>query len=538
MSEEKKQTVSSSPSEEQVIEQLTVAFQEDQLVVACTNSLSFYVSLASLCTALSLDTKGQIQRIKRSDSLMKGVCLLALKTRGGRQHTYCLKIEWLVEWLASIRLKSIHASQSEKIATYQIDLLPAIYESFYKEGLLQNQQWLQSYFNRTPLKLEEIESATSDDSHTQTQKKLTILSTLPPPRPDLTTYFTSTDYQVDRSMREAVFAQEEQWEMEADTPIFSASNHLQVYLGTPEAPLDLAEAQKKIRALGGSTALTARVVMGLWNLRRSDARLLINGSAAISIDEIFGWRGLRKHQRTAYPGTPGAHQRRRTDGYRPEQKQQILNDLALLASCCVRGHCTVIIKGKKKTFYINGSYLRYSIVTIKNIWGQNEVVGFFVSPGDWVNAFDHEENHLIEIDRRIFQLNPQNEQHELRIALYLVERWHQQTYEGLDDPSITMNDLLTASMIPIDRINIARFAHRIEEALANLWKRGIIQQPVLLTPIEREKARWGNEWLAAQWRILAPQKILDTYILPQKSELPKLEGGSLPSSDNDQGEGD
>ena len=502
--------------EEQVVDQHTITFQDDVLTVVYTNHLSFYVTLPSLCVALSLNVKGQVQRIKRSPPLAKGFRLLALDTRGGRQQMYCLHVEWLVEWLASIRLKSVQSALEEKVAVYQKELPTAVYDIFHRVGHLKDQPWLKSYFDRTPAPFEKIEAVVVDDS--LNKEKLMILATLPPS--ELTARFTSTDNQIDRSMREAVFAQEEQWEVDANTRIFSASNNLQIYLGSPESPLELSDAQEKIRALGGSTTLTARVVMGLWNLRRGDARLSLNGSAAINIDEIFDWRGLKKHQRSIYPG---AH-RKRTDGYRPEQKQQVLNDLALLASCCVRGHCTVTIKGRKKTFYINGPYLRYSTVTTENIWGEQEIVGFFISPGDWITTYElYEDDYLAEIDRRVFQLNPQNEQHELRIALYLVEQWRQQAHEGYETAPLVMNDLLTASMIPLDKINMTRFANRIEDALDNLWKRGIIQQPVLLTPIDKGKARWGNDWLMAQWRIPAPQEIMDTYIQ-------RLRRGKLPIS--------
>ncbi len=488
-------------SEERVVEQHTITFQGDTLVVAYTNHMSFYVSVPSLCTAIGLNTKGQLQRMKRTPVLTDGLRQLVLETRGGTQQVYCLHIEWVEQWLKGLRLKRLQEALEAKIAVYQSELPNAVYDVFYRVGSLKDQPWLTPYFEQTPAPFELVQASATEDP--LLEQKLEMLASIPPP--DLTAHFTATDSQIDRSMREATFAREEQWNTDATMRIFSASTNLQIYLGSPEAPLELTDAQEKIRQLGGSTALTARVVMGLWNLRRHDSRLSINGSAAIHVDEIFAWRGFQKHRRAAYSGA----NKQRTDGYRTEQKQQVLRDLALLASCCVRGHCTVTVRGRRKTFYINGPYLRYSVVTTPTSFGDEEIVGFFLSPGDWITTYEaHDNDFLVDIDRRVFLLNPQNEQHELRLALYLVELWRQQAKEGRYDTPLVMADLLSASMIPIDRVNITRFATRIEEALVTLWERGILgATPICVTPIEKTtKTRWGDDWLASRWIIVPPSR--------------------------------
>lgn len=489
----------SLPLEEYVTEQYTIVFQEATLKVVATNQHTFYVSIPSVCTALGLNVKGQIQRIKRTPILLDGLRFLPVETNGGIQRLSCIHVEWIDYWLGSIRLKGLDTSPA-KIDTFRRELPAAIYDVFHRIGSLQDQSWLSPSLEEAPPPFKVTEAPDDDPL---LEQKLAILANIP--SPTLTERFTSTDSQIDRSMREATFAREDLWETDETTRIFSSSNNLQIYLGTLQSPLEVSEAQAKIRQLGGSTVLTARVVMGLWNLRRHDSKLSINGSAAIHIDEIFAWRGLKKHQRTSHPATN--HQR--TDGYRSEQKQYVLRDLALLASCCVRGHCTVAVKGRRKTFYINGPYLRYSTVTTPNNWGEEEVVGFFLSPGDWITTYEaHDRDFLVEIDRRVFLLNPQNEQHELRLALYLVERWRQHARQGNYDQPITMLDLLTASMIAIDKINVTRFTTRIEDALKRLWTCGILgSQPEPLTPIDKNKSRWGDDWLNSQWLLLPPLDI-------------------------------
>jgi hypothetical protein len=498
--------------EEQVTEQHTILFQGDTLAVVFTNYRAFYVSIPSVCAALGLNVKGQIQRMKRTPLLTDGLHFLSLETRGGVQRVYCLHIEWIDYWLGSIRLKGLQVPAT-KIEVYRRELPAAVYDVFHRVGSLKGQPWLSNYLQQTPAPFELVEPPGEDPL---LEQKLTMLTNIPPP--NLTEQFTVTASQVDRSMREATLAREDLWEADDSTRIFSASNNLQIYLGTPQSPLDLSEAQEKIRQLGGSTVLTARVVMGLWNLRRNDSRLAINGSAAIHIDEIFAWRGLQKHQRSAYPGAS----RQRTDGYRTEQKHQVLRDLSLLASCCVRGHCTVNIKGRRKTFYINGPYLRYSVVTTPTIWGEEEIVGFFLSPGDWIATYEaHDRDYLVEIDRRIFLLNPQNEQHELRLALYLIELWRQLAKQGSYGQPITMIELLTASMIPVDKVNVTRFVARIENALEELWKRGILgARPEPILPIDKNKTRWGNEWLNSQWILVPPFEITEHMTTRQAKQLP------------------
>lgn len=510
----------SPPLEEQVTEQYTIVFQGDTLNVVATNHLAFYVSIPSVCIALGLNVKGQIQRIKRTPVLEDGLRLLPMETNGGIQRMSCMHVEWIDYWLGSIRLKGVHPSLT-KIDTYRRELPSAVYDVFHRIGSLQGQPWLATYMQQTPSPFEVAETIGEDPL---LEQKLAILANIP--SPTLTERFTATDSQIDRSMREATFAREDLWDTEEATRIFSSSNNLQIYLGTLQSPLEVSEAQAKIRQLGGSTVLTARVVMGLWNLRRHDSRLSMNGSAAIHIDEIFAWRGLKKHQRAAHPGA----NLQRTDGYRTEQKQQLLRDLALLASCCVRGHCTVTVKGRRKTFYINGPYLRYSTVTTPNLWGEEEIVGFFLSPGDWITTYEaHDQDFLVEIDRRVFLLNPQNEQHELRMALYLVERWRQQAKQGKYDQPISMIELLTASMIAIDKVNATRFATRIEDALEHLWTCGILgAKPEPITPIDKNKTRWGDDWLNSQWRLLPPLETRNQTIESQPIQAKRLITSSKP----------
>ncbi len=318
----------------------------------------------------------------------------------------------------------------------------------------------------------------------------------------------TTSFQEDRAIREATLARKTDWKAEPASQRYRyiASNKLHVYLGDPDHPLSVTETLEKIRELGESTVLTARIVFGLWNIRRCDEQLAKDGSAAIRVEDILEWRGVQKHSRAIYPGS----QKRRTDGYQWKHKQQVHRDIKLLELCHLRGYHTVIVRGRARQFVVDGPYLR--VTSVKEATGEDgeEIIGYFLAPGAWINTYEEHGNlFLAEIDRRIFQLHPQNEQTALRIALYLTEHWRQHMRSGRYTEPITMQELLAASMIPIDRSNLTtRFAPRVEAALRRLCSRSIVGEACPLTPVDTTKAQWGKDWLMTQWKILPPTDML------------------------------
>jgi hypothetical protein len=328
--------------------------------------------------------------------------------------------------------------------------------------------------------------------------------------PEVLSSMAVTNYRPDQAMREASLAQKDQWKPGIGGELlYLASNTLEVYLGTRERPLELPQALKQIRQLSESTVLTGRILLGLWNIRRYNHRVSKNGSVAVLLEEILQWQGIQKHSRVAHPGTT----KRYTDGYRTEQKQRVIQDLVLLASCNVRGTCTITVKGKSAAIEVDGPYMRYSVVSRKTGPGEKSIIGFLVSPGDWISTYEqHHHQYLAEVDSQIFKLNPQNDRYALRLALYLTERWREQAQEGNFSTPITMADLLAASMIAVDERHLTvRFIPRIEAALAQLEAMGVIGKHVCLTPINTTQARWGKEWLASRWEILPPLQLIREY---------------------------
>jgi hypothetical protein len=79
-------------SEEQVIEQQIIPFMGDDLAAALAPGGNIYITLPGMCTALGLNTRGQLQRIQRTRTLSKGLRRIPIQTKGGFQHLNCLRI--------------------------------------------------------------------------------------------------------------------------------------------------------------------------------------------------------------------------------------------------------------------------------------------------------------------------------------------------------------------------------------------------------------------------------------------------------------
>ncbi len=329
-------------------------------------------------------------------------------------------------------------------------------------------------------------------------------------------------YAEDRAVREAALAPKATWHTEADIPRYNASNNLAVYFHNPEHPLSLADAQAQLLRVRGGTALTVRIAQGLWNLRRHDAKLGRNGAALIAYNDILRWRGVAKHSRAVSPGS----ERRVTDGWRTEDREDVRRDFEIASSYYLRGQHTVMYNNKAQTINVAGPYMKVSFSSVPTLWGE-EPAGVWFTPGDWINSYEDAGNYyLAEIDRRVFELNPQNEQHELKLALYLTELWRAQARKGRYDQPTTMSELLQRSVINVDRNMLtSRFAPRIENALAKLRDRGIIGAYECLTPVDKSKGKWGQAWLASLWRISPPDALRQSYIDKDITKAPRLGPG-------------
>lgn len=326
-------------------------------------------------------------------------------------------------------------------------------------------------------------------------------------------FLVTSSHHPDTAVREASLAPRDQWQenQEGGGLTYLASNALEVYLGESGQPLKIGEALNKLRMLSDSTVLTARIALGLWNSRRDDKALSKNGSAPVLLDELLAWQGHEKLKRFAHPGTDSS--KRYSDGYRSMQKQRVVQDMAALAACHIRGVAELAVGGKNTQIEVDGPYLRYDLVSRRTRSGERILIGFLVAPGGWITTYEQGQNELFaQIDRAIFHLNPQNDKYALRIALYLTERWREQAKSGSFSTPIAMSALLGASMIEVDKSHLtSEFAPKIELALKHLEDMHIIGKQMCLKPVDKTKTRWGKEWLASRWEILPPMELIRAY---------------------------
>jgi len=329
-----------------------------------------------------------------------------------------------------------------------------------------------------------------------------------------------TNYLEDEAVRHATLSAKEarDWPLQDGAPYLQHRELCVFYTRSDGTPMERNDAINQLLHVRESTALTLRIALGLWNLRRNDQHLCLNGSAAIRIEEILAWRGIKKHSRVK--GTV-----RQSDGWQTKDVDAVREDFLLAASFYLRGYHPIWKRGKWKGRYVvTAPYLRVTFVDREDLWGNEELAGVFVAPGDWINSYESAGNYfLTPVDRRVFALNPQNDQHELRIALFLTERWRKQAKTRAYGTSITMETLLQESVIRVNEKNLTNcFVPRIEQALAHLHQKGIIGSYHCLNPVDRSKPRWGNAWLGSQWRILPPDEIITVLERIVRRELPAL----------------
>lgn len=501
-------------AEEQVVSQQTITVEGSDFTVALAPDGQLYVNLPAVCSALGVNARAQIRRIQRTPELQAGLRQLVIETRGGRQRINCLQVALVSAWLESLQAETVPGGYQQRLAVFQQGLASAARAAFPN---------LAEYprVPATPVLPGEADTAIILEERPSGRA---LIANIPAASPS--SHLIVTSFPEDTAFRESAFAKGGRWTMDVGAPHFTASNQIQVYLGHPSLLLDLSEALSRIGELGESTVLTARIAIGLWTTRRLDRRLSENGSAAISLEEILEWRGIQKHSRQAYAGSSV----RTTDGYETKHKRQVYRDFFLLQQCHLRRQLTVGDRqGGQRALLVEGPYLRVSVVMERTLWSEQEVVGFLISPGDWFTAYPSPAfDYFALIDRRIFQLHAWQDQLAIRIGLYLVERWRQQATLGVYQEPITMRDLLHASMVEIDEVNLtSRFSGRIEAALFKLYERGILgEAPQCLTVIDKTR-NWGQHWLNAAWRLVPQLDIQQGYQQPNKIRQIVAGGRSL-----------
>lgn len=144
---------------EQVIDQRTVPFLDDELRAALTSGGSIYISLPGMCRALGLNTQAQLRRIMRTPSLLNALRIMSLETRGGAQQVNCLRVDKVALWLAGVETLSVKPAFRAKIEAYQEELAPVAMQVFLRmAGITTAQLVPASADPQAPILAEQIDS--------------------------------------------------------------------------------------------------------------------------------------------------------------------------------------------------------------------------------------------------------------------------------------------------------------------------------------------------------------------------------------------
>ena len=68
-----------------------------------TQEGKIYIVVKTFCEILGLDPSGQLQRIKRDETLSQGMGIIPIPTESGKQETTLLELDFLPMWLTGIK---------------------------------------------------------------------------------------------------------------------------------------------------------------------------------------------------------------------------------------------------------------------------------------------------------------------------------------------------------------------------------------------------------------------------------------------------
>jgi hypothetical protein len=131
-SQEAEEAPSTDIPQEQAVEQRPVPFLGDELAAALTAGGSIYITLPGMCRALALNTQAQLRRMLRTPTLARGLRMIPIDTRGGKQSINCLRVDKIALWLAGIEPTRVKPEYRAKIEAYQEELAPIAMQVFMR----------------------------------------------------------------------------------------------------------------------------------------------------------------------------------------------------------------------------------------------------------------------------------------------------------------------------------------------------------------------------------------------------------------------
>jgi hypothetical protein len=92
-----------------------------------------YVSVRSICEALTIDWPSQLKRIKRHPVLSKGVVVTTIPSEGGEQQTACIPLDLLNGWLFGISTNRVRDPElRDRLVQYQHECFDVLARHFQR----------------------------------------------------------------------------------------------------------------------------------------------------------------------------------------------------------------------------------------------------------------------------------------------------------------------------------------------------------------------------------------------------------------------
>jgi P22_AR N-terminal domain len=92
-----------------------------------------YVSVRSICEALTVDPDAQLKRIKRHPVLSKGTVITTVPSGGGVQQAVCIPLDLLNGWLFGISANRVRNPElRDRLVQYQRDCFDVLARHFQK----------------------------------------------------------------------------------------------------------------------------------------------------------------------------------------------------------------------------------------------------------------------------------------------------------------------------------------------------------------------------------------------------------------------
>jgi P22_AR N-terminal domain len=116
----------------EVQELVPIPFRGTELRIASENG-SGYAAVAPICRALGIDEQAQRRRIERHPVLSKGGAIMATPSGGGMQETFCLRIDLVPFWLATIAPGRVKPELRDELIAFQSECARVLFAHFAED---------------------------------------------------------------------------------------------------------------------------------------------------------------------------------------------------------------------------------------------------------------------------------------------------------------------------------------------------------------------------------------------------------------------